>query len=204
MRAITPFVLLLSLSGCGGGGLEGTYTGENAGSGERTGFLDSLTFKPGNKVDATFMGQTRPGSYVVDGKQVTITIGNDSSPEVLTIASDGCLEHGGLMGRYCRDEKSSAVVREAEKKAVSLVGTYEARHDEKSEQGLRLEFKGDQTVTISFIGPGAPQSESAPYTVDGEQVHVGPPGAPPAMEFTRDGDALGMTDGAKSVRFQKQ
>lgn len=198
--------LLLSLSGCGGG-LKGTYSGENSATGERTGFLDSLTFKSGNKLEVAFMGQTKPGTYSIDGKRVTVAVDGDDSPEVLTIRDDGCLEGNALLGWYCRDEKKNAAAREDKKQAASLVGTYEAHHPA-SEQGIRLEFKRDETVTVNYIGAGAPPAETATYVVAGKEVHItapdAPAGAPPAMLFTRDGDALIMTDGTESVRFEKQ
>ena len=90
-----PLILMSSLTifaACGGGGLEGTYLGEDAASGERTGFLDSITFKSGNQLEATFLGQTKQGTYTVEGKRVTVKVADDDSPEVLTILDDGCLE----------------------------------------------------------------------------------------------------------------
>jgi len=206
MRFTITLALLLSLSGCGGG-LEGTYSGEDSETGERTGFLDALTFKSGNKLEATFMGQTRPGTYTIDGKRVTVAVDGDSSPEVLTIRDDGCLEGNALLGWYCRDEKKNAAAREDKKQAASLVGTYEARHPA-SEQGIRLEFKRDERVTVNYIGAGAPPAETTTYVVAGNEVHIAAPGAPvgapPAMVLTRDGDALIMTDGAESARFERQ
>lgn len=206
MRFTISLALLLSLGGCGGG-LEGTYSGENSETGERTGFLDALTFKSGNKLEATFMGQTRPGTYTIDGKRVTVAVDGDDSPEVLTIRDDGCLEGNALLGWYCRDGKKNAAAREDKNEAEALVGTYEARHAA-SGQGIRLEFKRDEKVTVNYIGAGAPPAETATFTVAGKEVRItapdAPAGAPPAMLFTRDGDALIMTDGAESVRFERQ
>lgn len=210
MRLTILLALLFSLGGCGGG-LEGTYSGEDSETGERTGFLDYVTFKSGNRLEAAFLGQTKTGTYTVDGKRVTLTVDGDSSPEILTIKDDGCLEGNALLGRYCRDGKKTAAVREEKreekKEAESLVGTYEARHAA-SGQGIRLEFKRDQVVTVNYIGSGAPPAESSTYAVAGKEVHITAPGTPagvpPAMVLTRDGDALIMTDGEQSVRFEKQ
>jgi hypothetical protein len=206
MRFTISLALLLSLGGCGGG-LEGTYSGEDSETGERTGFLDYVTLKSGNRLEAGFLGQTKTGTYTVDGKRVTLTVDGDSSPEVLMIKDDGCLEGNAILGRYCRDGKKTAAVREEKKEAESLVGTYEARHAA-SDQGIRLEFKRDQKVTVNYIGAGAPPAETATYAVVGNEVHIAAPGAPvgapPAMLLTRDGDALIMTDGAESARFEKQ
>ena len=205
MRALVLLALLSLFGACGGGGLEGTYSGTDA-SGERTGFLDSITFKSGNRLEATFIGQTKQGTYSVEGKVVTLKVADDDSPEVLTIMDDGCLEGRGILGRYCRDGQKPAAAQAAEKpakKIVALEGTYEARHAE-SGQGLRLEFADDQTVTLTFIGAGAPPGVTGPYNVDGDHISIsGPPGEAP-MVLTRDGDALVMTDGAETVRFLKQ
>ncbi|HSC08325.1 MAG TPA: hypothetical protein VLD59_15985 [Steroidobacteraceae bacterium] len=206
-----PLILMSSLTlfaACGGGGLEGTYLGEDAASGERTGFLDSITFKSGNQLEATFLGQTKHGTYTVNGKQVTLKVADDDTPELLTILDDGCLEGNAIVGRYCRggkgNEKKAAAERDAtQKKATALVGTYEARHAA-SGQGLRLEFGDQQTVTLTFIGAGAPPGVSGPYSVDGDRISIsGPPGEAP-MVLTRDGDALVMKDDAESVRFVRQ
>ena len=203
MRAITLLFLLPLLGACGGGGLEGTYSGTDAG-GERTGFLDSITFKSGNRLEASFLGQTKQGTYSVEGKEVTLKVADDDSPEVLTIMEDGCLEGRGILGRYCREgQKAAAAKPVAEKKAAGLAGSYEARHAQ-SGQGLRLDFHDDQTVTLTFIGAGAPPGATGPYALEGDRISIsGPPGEAP-MVLTRDGNALVMTDGAESVRFIKQ
>ena len=202
MRALILLSLLPLLGACGGG-LEGTYSG-TAANGERTGFLDSITFKSGNRLEASFLGQTKQGTYTVDGKQITLKVADDDTPEVLTLMDDGCLEGSGILGRYCREgQKSAAAAQPAEKKAAALKGSYEARHAA-SGQGLRLDFGDDQTVTLTFIGAGAPPGVSGPYTIDGDRISIsGPPGEAP-MVLTRDGEALVMSDGAESVRFIRQ
>jgi hypothetical protein len=208
MRPLILLSALTLLTACGGGGLEGTYLGEDAASGERTGFLDSITFRSGNQLEATFLGQTKQGTYTVEGKRVTVKVADDDSPEVLTIMDDGCLEGNAILGRYCRggkgNEKSAvAASHSTENKTAALGGTYEARHAA-SGQGLRLEFGDQQTVTLTFIGAGAPPGVSGPYSVDGDRISIsGPPGEAP-MVLTREGDALVMTDGAESVRFIRQ
>jgi hypothetical protein len=206
-----PLILLSShtlFAACGGGGLEGTYLGEDAASGERTGFLDSITFKSGNRLEATFLGQTKHGTYSVEGRQVTLKVADDDTPELLTIGDDGCLEGNAIIGRYCRggngNQRSAvAETHSAKRESAALAGTYEARHAA-SGQGLRLEFGDRQTVTLSFIGAGAPPSVSGPYSIDGDRIKIsGAPGEAP-MVLTREGEALVMTDGAESVRFLKQ
>lgn len=204
MRAIALLILLPLFGACGGGGLEGTYSGTDA-KGERTGFLDSITFKSGNRLEASFLGQTKRGTYSVEGKEVTLKVADDDSPEVLTIMDDGCLEGRGILGRYCREgHKAAAAEPPAEKKkTAALEGSYEARHAA-SGQGLRLDFHDDQTVTLTFIGAGAPPGATGPYAIDGKRISIsGPPGEAP-MVLTRDNDALVMTDGAETVRFTRQ
>jgi hypothetical protein len=206
MRALTLLVWLHLLAACGGGGLQGTYSGEDSATGERTGFLDSITFKSGNQIEASFLGQTKQGTYSLEGKQITLTVAGDDTPEMLTIMDDGCLEGRGILGRYCpAGHKAAAAqpVAQAAKQSAPLAGTYEARHAA-SGQGLRLDFHDNQTVTLTFIGAGAPPGVSGPYDLEGDRISIsGPPGEAP-MLLRRDGDALVMTDGTESVRFLKQ
>jgi hypothetical protein len=88
----TGFLVVL-LAGCGSP-IQGTYSGRG------TGFLDKMTFKSGGKVDLTFMGMTKEGTYEVDGKSVKITHGGETT--ILTLDDQGCLDGGGLIGKYCK------------------------------------------------------------------------------------------------------
>jgi hypothetical protein len=90
--ALTAVVVLLA--GCGHK-IRGTYSGAGRG------FFDKLTFESGGKVEISFMSMTKEGSYEVDGKRVKVTAGGDT--QIFTIDDHGCLDGGGLLGRYCKN-----------------------------------------------------------------------------------------------------
>ncbi len=219
VRLAATMVVLAVLAGCAKQ-LEGTYSGEDAASGERTGFLDSLTFLTDNRVEATFLGETRSGTYRVDGDQVTVMIGNDGSPEVLKLTDGDCLVGMGIAGKYCKTGRATAAVAAGgmgdappgngmapagagSADPASIVGNYEAR-DPATGQGMHLEFDAGRGVTLTMLEPGAPpESGRASYVVEGDRVTLmNDTGVP--MVFRRDGNALVFTDGAESIRLERQ
>jgi hypothetical protein len=205
MNARAGMIILVAVAGCGGQ-LEGTYSGDDAATGERIGFLDSLTFKSGGKLEASFLGQTKTGTYKVDGDQVTVAVVGDETPEVLTIGKDGCLEGHGILGRYCKGgaqrSKSSAAVA-ASGAPGSIVGTYEA-HEALTGNGMRFEFASDNSARVTMLEAGtAPQAITTRYEVNGNRVTLSGPGGHP-MILQRDGDALVFTDGEESIRLLRQ
>jgi hypothetical protein len=85
------------LAGCGGG-LSGTYK-------QKTGFTAGLadmqmTFSRGT-VQFKAMGAVTEATYKVSGKEVRIT--NAGQTQVFTIDSEGCLDGGEMVGKYCKD-----------------------------------------------------------------------------------------------------
>lgn len=94
MKKYYAFASALLLAACGNS-LSGKYEGGDHG------FLDSLNFTSGDKVELTFMGMTKEGTYSRDGKKVKITNGNDT--QILTIDDNGCLDGGGMLGKYCKE-----------------------------------------------------------------------------------------------------
>lgn len=83
----------LLLSACSNS-RSGEYVGESGS------FLDKIVFKSGDKVEVIKGGGTRVGTYQVDGKQVTTTIGNDQ--ETMIIDDKGCIGSGNLRGTSCK------------------------------------------------------------------------------------------------------
>jgi hypothetical protein len=98
LRRLFPIAAIavasILLTACGSG-MQGTYKSHKGA------FFDKLTFNSGGKLEITFMGMTKDGSYVVDDRKVRITVGNDN--QVFTLDDKGCLVGGGLLGTYCRD-----------------------------------------------------------------------------------------------------
>ncbi len=94
-RALRSFAIASSLFALAcGPSIEGVYSGED------TGFLQKIEFRGDNKVELTFMGMTREGTYEIEDDRVKINNGGEIS--ILKIADDGCLEGGGILGRYCK------------------------------------------------------------------------------------------------------
>ena len=77
--------LLLPLAGCGSS-VEGVYSGtENS-------WLERIDLRDEQRVELTFMGTTKEGTYEVEKDRVRINNGGDIS--ILRIDDDGCLDGG--------------------------------------------------------------------------------------------------------------
>lgn len=93
---VIPMALLVALlfTSCDTG-LSGTYASQG-------GLINqTLSFKPGGKVEVSAMGITREGTYEVEGKKVKLTVSGDTT--ILTIDANGCLDGGGMIGKFCKD-----------------------------------------------------------------------------------------------------
>lgn len=75
-------------------GVSGTYAGKE------DSFLEKLEFKS-DKVDVTGFGETKQGTYEVDGEKVIVTISGEA--QVFTRDDEGCLDGGMVLGKYCKD-----------------------------------------------------------------------------------------------------
>lgn len=93
------FVILVAagvaLSACGEG-VSGTYVGGD------DAFLDKLDFKSDEVVEISAMGATTQGTYKVEDDKVVITVGGEA-PQVFEIGDGGCLDAGGIIGKYCKE-----------------------------------------------------------------------------------------------------
>jgi hypothetical protein len=186
--------LTLAFAACGG--LSGTY------SGKETGFLDDLTFHSGGKVDATFMGMTKEGTFKKDGKRVTITVNGDT--QVLTLAANGCLEGGGILGTYCKDGSEKKTVVSAGKGGGKLSGTWEAAAPDGTGEKMRLKFKTGGKVDMSLLVPGRdPEATEATYELDGAKLTIYIPNSP-QIHLTRDKNVLEGNFMGEGIRFEKQ
>jgi hypothetical protein len=192
-RASSLATLTLALAACGG--LSGTYSGKG------TGFLDDLTFHSGGKVDATFMGMTKEGTYKRDGKRVTITVNGDT--QVLTLADNGCLEGGGLLGTYCKGG-SEAKAESSKAAGGKLSGTWEAAAPDGTGEKMRLKFKSGGKVEMSLSVPGQdPEATEATYELSGDQLTIYIPNSP-QIHLTRDKNVLQGNFMGEGIRFEKQ
>ena len=194
LHASSLATLTLAFAACGG--LSGTY------SGKETGFLDDLTFHSGGKVDATFMGMTKEGTYKKDGKRVTITVNGDT--QVLTLAANGCLEGGGILGTYCKDGSEKQTAESGGKGGGKLSGTWEAAAPDGTGEKMRLRFKSGGKVDMSLSVPGRdPEATEATYELSGAQLTIYIPNSP-QIHLTRDKNVLEGNFMGEAIRFEKQ
>jgi hypothetical protein len=192
-RASSLATLTLALAACGG--LSGTYSGKG------TGFLDDLTFHSGGKVDATFMGMTKEGTYKRDGKRVTITVNGDT--QVLTLADNGCLEGGGLLGTYCKGG-SEAKAESSKAAGGKLSGTWEAAAPDGTGEKMRLKFKSGGKLDMSLSVPGQdPEAMEVTYELSGDQLTIYIPNSP-QIHLTRDKNVLEGNFMGQAITFEKQ
>ena len=99
-RVATVILSATSFDGCGSS-LEGIYAGGD------TSFFERLAVKADHKVEVTFMGMTKEGTYAVEGQKVKITVGAET--QVFTLDEKECLHGGGFLGTYCKGDRGAAV-----------------------------------------------------------------------------------------------
>jgi hypothetical protein len=96
--SIVAAITCLALSGCGSS-LSGTYLPQGGGMGNGL-VMEKMVFGSGDSVTLTMMQQNVRVQYKVDGKQLLLTLNGQSL--VFDIDSKGCLDGGGLYGKFCK------------------------------------------------------------------------------------------------------
>ncbi len=208
--SIRPAIRAIALLACMGLTLP-SFAAKLQGDYEQVGtsLFEKLSFRSGSKVHVTFMGMTKVGTFEVDGKEVLITIGNETN--VFTIDDKGCVVGGGPLGTYCKGGAKAASAgakkqaqETAKTKPTALSGKYRAG-DEKVH--LTLDFMPKGKVRILVGGSQTPaDARDATYTVDGDRVTVADPEGGPPLVLTRNGSALeGSPEGeVMKMKFVKQ
>jgi hypothetical protein len=188
-RVATVILFAISFGACGSS-LEGIYAGGD------NSFFERLTVKADHKVEVTFMGMTKEGTYAVEGQKVKITVGAET--QVFTLDEKECLHGGGLLGTYCKGDQRAAVRGHTN---GPLSGTYRAGDQGES---ITLEFRDGRTVHMTLAESGINKDVAdATYDVSGDRVTITFPGGIP-LTLTRKGHALeGAFDGRR-VTFVKQ
>ena len=182
------------LAGCGSK-VDGTY------SGSAESFFERLTLKSGGKADVTFMGMTKEGEYTVDGKQVKITVGGEN--QLFTVDDKGCLDGGGIIGRYCKGGSSgtASASPNATPSGAGLGGPSGIYQATDGQDSVRLEFQSAGKVRVTVSGESQPADGT--YAVAGDRITVAVPGGMP-MTLVNQGDSLLGSLGGQTVRFTKQ
>ena len=185
----------ITLVGCGGG-LDGVYRPEGG-----AGFFEQIEFRSGGKVEITFMGTTKEGDFEVDGDRVRITVSGDT--QILRLDGDGCVDGGGIIGRYCPGGSApgaQAGTRPASDGKPS--GTYQARD---GNDVIQLAFGSGSEVRMTITeGAETYPPISAHYSMRGDRVTIRIPELDESFELTfRDGVLEGAVQG-DSVRFTRR
>jgi hypothetical protein len=106
MRAIRLFcatalpvaLACFALSACGSR-ISGTYVPKGGGMGNGI-VMEKMEFGSGDSVTLTMMEQKIRVTYKLDGKQVLLVA--NGMQMVFDIDKDGCLDGGGLYGKFCK------------------------------------------------------------------------------------------------------
>ena len=94
-RVCILIIVTAFLAGCGSK-MSGKYIADNSGS-----LYKQLNFTSGTKVEITAVVGVVEGTYVVEGDKVKITVG--MATHIFTKDSNGCLDGGGGMGKFCKE-----------------------------------------------------------------------------------------------------
>lgn len=187
----------LFLGACGSS-VEGVYSGNDSS------WLETINFRDEGRVELTFMGMTKEGTYEIEEDRVRINNGGDIS--ILQIMDNGCLDGGGILGQYCKSgqsaESSSAKASSSsgdsrQQGSDGLVGNRYAFGPLGDE--MIFEFISSDQVRLTIEG----ESEQLHYEARGDKVSIeGLDGN--VWDFNRRGDNLeGGPAGAVMV-FQKR
>jgi hypothetical protein len=155
-------------------------------------------------VDVVLIGVTHEGTYEMDGDTVTV-VGANGTRTPLTLASNGCLDGGGLVGTYCKDGGAPPAASAGARSPGGLAQLYEATT---SEGRITLAFSAGRKVQLTMVPTGladAPDRMSfdVGYEMSGNEITVTLPGSEPLM-LTRAGDDLEGTMNGETVRFVKK
>lgn len=168
MNKKNPLVLAMCffLASCGSS-VEGVYSGED------TGFLDQIELKSNHKAELTFMGMVKEGTYEVEDGRVKINNAGDIS--ILRIDDAGCLDGGGILGKYCKGQAKSTSTNstsksEDAKKPESAPGGLVGNRFAAGPTGdeMIVEFLDSSTVRMTVDG----NSEKLKYVTKGDKVVI--------------------------------
>jgi hypothetical protein len=95
---IGALLACIALVGCARS-LSGTYLPKGGGMGNGL-VMEKLEFGSGGNVTLTMMQQHIRVPYKIDGKQLLLSANGQEM--VFEIDSDGCLDGGGLFGKFCK------------------------------------------------------------------------------------------------------
>lgn len=184
-------IAVASLTGCGSK-LDGTYTPADG-----EGLISSITFKSGGKVEVTGLGMTKEGTYELEGNKVKVTLSNDTT--IMTIDDKGCLDGGGIIGRFCKGSAKSNSSSSAKNSAPS--GTYECNVPDGTK--FTLEFSSGGKVKMTMTERGQADVTEGNWVLNGDDIMIQSAEGPP-MNLKRNGTSLVADMGGMQMTFVKK
>jgi len=199
-RLAAIIVAAASLSGCGSK-LDGTYTPADG-----EGLISSITFKSGGKCELTGLGMTKEGTYELEGQKVKITVSGETN--ILTMDDKGCLDGGGIIGRFCKGSAKSDGGSSKNSAASSSVksggapsGLYECNVPDGTK--FTLEFAAGGKCKMTMIEHGQPDVTEGNWTLNGDDIMIQSAQGMP-MNLKRNGTSLVADMGGMQMTFVKK
>jgi hypothetical protein len=195
-----------ALAACGGSSIEGRYVPRG------DALFESVTLGAEGRADVVFIGAPAQGSYVIDGKAVTLTAPNGDKA-LLLVDDDGCLTNS-IIGKYCRSgdapERSGGGAAAAAAGGGGAAAGPEAWEAVTQEGRIRLELLSESQARLT-MRPNAPGAAGMPaqmsfdvlYERDADNMLVSLPGEDP-MQLMRDGRDFVTTMNGETARFVRQ
>jgi hypothetical protein len=199
-RFAAVMVVAASLTGCGSK-LDGTYVPEGG-----AGLISSITFKSGGKCELTGLGMTKEGTYELEGQKVKITVSGETN--ILTMDDKGCLDGGGIIGRFCKGSatddnagSSRSSASSSAKTSGAPSGLYECNVPDGSK--FTLEFSAGGKCKMAMIEHGQPDVTEGNWVLNGDDIMIQSTDGMP-MNLKRNGTSLVADMGGMQMTFVKK
>lgn len=189
-----------TLAGCGSK-VDGTYVPEGG-----AGLISSITFKSGGKCELTGLGMTKEGTYEIEGNKIKLTVSGETN--ILTMDDQGCIDGGGIIGKFCKSAAKSSGGASAKggssssgKSGGAPSGLYECNVPDGTK--FTLEFSAGGKCKMTMIDHGQPDVTDGNWTLNGDDIMIQSDQGMP-MNLKRNGPSLVADMGGMQMTFVKK